>query len=130
MQGFRQWGGVTRPFGYDQTNSINRLEDIGDEGCTGREGRTFRCHSLETVPISSCVRIDVRVSAAENRVVDKHVVVIGPFIRNTANVNLYPSVVSPEILGPLRFRSLDHSVDDIEQRRAFSLFQRYPPLPA
>jgi hypothetical protein len=78
--------------------------------------------------ISSCVEIDVRVSAAANRVVDEQGVLIGPCIRNTENLNLYPPAVSSEILSPQWFRSIDHPIDETEQRIAFILIQRYPSL--
>ena len=53
--------------------------------------------SIETITISSRVRIDARVSAAA-RVVHKHAVLVA-FIRNTQNLGIYSPVVSQEILG-------------------------------
>jgi len=55
-------------------------------------------------------------------------VILDPLTRNTENVNLYPSLVSSQILSPLRFRCIDHPVDDTEERPAFFLVQRCPPL--
>ena len=90
---------------------------------------TFRCHSLETIMISSCVRFDVRISAAAHRVGDKHAVLFDPFIRNTENLGLYSPVVSSEILNPQRFRRIVHPIDDSEMGPASILVHPYPPLP-
>ena len=77
--------------------------------------------------VPSCVRIDVRISAAANRVIDKHAVLLDPFIRNTENLNLYSPVVSSKIFSPQRFRRIDQRVDDTEMRFAFILVHPYPP---
>ena len=90
---------------------------------------TYRCHSLETIMISSCVRFDVRISAAAHRVGDKHAVLFDPFIRNTENLSLYSPVVSSEILNPQRFRRIVHPIDDSEMGPASILVHPYPPLP-
>ena len=77
--------------------------------------------------ISSCVRIDVRISAAANRVVEKHAVLFDPFIGNTENLSHNSPVVSSKILRPQRFRRIDQRVDDTEMRLAFILVHPYPP---
>ena len=81
--------------------------------------------SLETITISSRVRIDARVSAAA-RVVHKHAVLVA-FIRNTQNLGIYSPVVSQEILGLQRIRDIDHRVDDSENGLAFIPVHPYPP---
>lgn len=83
-----RWGvpippGLPIPLGSD---SLDGRVDAEWPGKYGRQERTFWCHSLETVTITSCVRIDARVSAAATGVAHKHAVLFGPFIRNTENV--------------------------------------------
>ena len=87
---------------------------------------TFWCLSLETVTISSRVRIDVRISAVANRVADKYAVLLDPFIRNTENLSLYSPVVSSEIFNPQRFRRINQRIDDTEMRFAFILVHLAP----
>ena len=81
------------------------------------------------MPISSCVRIDGRVSAVATRLVHKHevLVLLGPFIRNTESMKHYSPMVSSEILSPLWFRNKDQSFDCSKEHRAF-FFVHLAPL--
>ena len=91
---------------------------------------TFWLLSLETVTISSRERIDVKISAAATGVVDKHSVLLGPFIqKNPLSANPYSSLVSSEILSPLWFRNVDQPVDHTEQPGAFFLIHLIHLIP-